>query len=83
MQQFLASPDFKRCQQEYAALLDNIVEFAQKNANELVLKLSDDAVDGIRISVNTLKDHLSDLAFLIRMWCMGMGKRCSMNWKIC
>ena len=62
MQQFMAHPDFFKCQQEYAAILENIVGFIKGNADKVEPGLSKNTTDSIQDDFDTLKSHLFDFS---------------------
>ena len=60
MAQFIASADFHRCQQEYAALIDRIVNFFERHADQVTPPLSAAACETVRDNFVQLKMHLAD-----------------------
>ncbi|WP_136417433.1 ankyrin repeat domain-containing protein [Herbaspirillum sp. ST 5-3] len=59
--QFIASPDFERCQQEYAQLIDRITQFVDDHVAQLSPSWLPDTVEEIKDNFAELKHHLSDL----------------------
>jgi len=57
---FQATDQFKRCQSEYLALVDNIIQFAHHHASALSPPLSDAALHTIKLHFGDLKDHLTN-----------------------
>lgn len=57
---FVESPDFQVCQQEYSDLLDRLIDFVKDGANKINPALSQRVVDEVEADFNGLKTHLYD-----------------------
>jgi ankyrin repeat protein len=61
IEQFMASPDFARCLEQYAALVDGLVHFVEQHAQRLPQPLSETGVTAIKDVLGQFKNNTLDL----------------------